>query len=73
MKEQQCERQFVRNRGQPNNSLNPTANSGTFVENISLIAVVRGGLSQALGALMAKLHPTKKKRSRLGWLMKLCY
>ena len=39
-------RQFIITGGRPNKSLNPTANSGTFVENISLIAVVRGGLIQ---------------------------
>jgi len=41
--------QFVTNRGRPNNSLNPTANSDAFIENAFLIQVVRGGLSQALG------------------------
>jgi len=32
----------------PNKSLNPTANSGSFIEKAFLIAVVRGGLAQAL-------------------------
>jgi len=43
-------RQFVITGGRPNKSLNPTANSDAFIENAFLIAVVRGGLPQALDA-----------------------
>jgi len=61
------ERQFVRNRGQPNNSLNATAGSVAFIDNIPVAAVRGGALIRALGPVAGRKRKAETQACRM-WM-----